>query len=69
MTDVKGRIVALFHWGVEQGLMGPNPVHGIRKPRAKSRGSQAVLGPPDDPVNPNHNPTLESTPHRLKRTR
>lgn len=42
-NHVKSHIVALFNWGVEQGLIGVNPVKGIRKPRAKSRGSQAVI--------------------------
>jgi integrase len=40
---VKSRIVALFNWGVEQGLISTNPVKGIRKPQLKSRGSQAVI--------------------------
>jgi integrase len=42
-NHVKSRIVALFSWCVEQGLTEENPVKGIRKPRAKSRGSQSLI--------------------------
>jgi integrase len=42
-NHVKSRIVALFNWGVEQGFILSNPIKGIRKPRAMSRGSSALI--------------------------
>jgi integrase len=42
-NHVKGRVAAVLNWGVDQGLIGTNPVKGIKKPRAKSRGSEALL--------------------------
>jgi integrase len=46
-NHVKSRIVALFNWGVEQGLIASNPAKGIRKPRARSRGCHAVIDGPE----------------------
>jgi integrase len=42
-NHVKSRIVALFNWGADQGLIATNPVKAIRKPKAMSRGSQALI--------------------------
>jgi integrase len=41
----KTRVVTLFQFGVEQGLLAGNPVRGIRKPAQRSRGTQALIAP------------------------
>jgi integrase len=39
----KTRIVTLFRWGVEEGLLAANPVQGIKKPPQRSRGTQTLV--------------------------
>ncbi len=41
----KTRLVTLFRWGVEQGLLTSNPIKGIRKPPQRSRGTQTLVTP------------------------
>jgi integrase len=41
----KTRIVTLFRWGVEQGLLAVNPIQGIKKPPQRSRGTQTLVAP------------------------
>jgi integrase len=41
----KTKLVALFHWGVAQGLLSATPIRGIRKPPQRSRGVEAVVSP------------------------
>jgi integrase len=44
-AHVKSRIIAVFNWAVEQELIGLNPLKGLRKPKAKSRGVQVLISP------------------------
>lgn len=37
------RIVALFNWSVAAGLLATNPITGLQKPQAVSRGASALL--------------------------
>jgi integrase len=46
-NHVKCRVVALFRWAVDQEFLATNPVRGIRKPPARSRGSDALIRPED----------------------
>jgi integrase len=41
----KNRVVMLFNFAVQQGLLASNPVRGIRKPPQRSRGTQALITP------------------------
>jgi integrase len=41
----KTRLIALFRWSVEQELLSVNPIAGIRKPPARSRGQDVVISP------------------------
>jgi integrase len=43
--DAKTRLVTLFRWGVDHGLLAANPIQGIRKPRVRSRGAEALVPP------------------------
>jgi integrase len=42
-NHVKSRVVAMMNWAVQEGLIAVNPIKGIKKPAARSRGSQAVI--------------------------
>jgi integrase len=42
-NTAKVRLVAMFRWGVEEGLLADNPIRGIRKPPVKSRGREALI--------------------------
>jgi integrase len=44
-NHVKSRVVAVFNWAVAQELMPSNPVKGLKKPNARSRGAQALVSP------------------------
>jgi hypothetical protein len=44
-NHVKSRVVAVLNWAVAQELMPSNPVKGLKKPNARSRGAQALLSP------------------------
>jgi integrase len=39
------RVVAAFNWAVAQGIARDNPLKGIYKPHAKSRGAQVLITP------------------------
>jgi integrase len=59
-NHVKSRIVALFNWGVEQGFIASNPVKGIKKPRAKSRGCCTLISQDE------HETLLAAAPEYLR---
>jgi integrase len=46
-NHVKSRILAVFNWAVEQALLNRNPVKGLKKPKAKSRGVRTLISPAD----------------------
>lgn len=37
------RVIALFNWAVRCGMLPKNPLAGLRKPRAVSRGTSALI--------------------------
>jgi hypothetical protein len=41
----KTRLVTMFNFAVEQGLIDRNPIKAIRKPPQRSRGSQTLITP------------------------
>jgi integrase len=59
-NHVKARVVAVFNWAVNQELLASNPVKGLKKPKARSRGTQALLDGEE------HAKLLESAPGYLR---
>jgi integrase len=59
-NHVKSRVVAVFNWAVAQELMRSNPVKGLKKPKARSRGAQALIRPAD------HARLVETAPAYLR---
>jgi integrase len=47
VSVAKVRVLALFHWAVEQELLAINPIQGLKKPPQRSRGAAAVISPED----------------------
>ncbi len=43
----KTRLVAMFRWGVEEGVLTFNPIAGIRKPSQRSWGREALISVED----------------------
>lgn len=46
-NHVRCRIVAAYNWAVEQELLPSNPLKGLKKPRALTRGADALVSPAD----------------------
>ena len=42
-NHVASRILAIFNWGVREGVLVANPLKGLSKPRARSRGVEALI--------------------------
>jgi integrase len=59
-NHVKSRVAAVFNWAVAQELIQSNPVAGIKKPKARSRGTQALLTPEE------HARLMEAAPPYLR---
>lgn len=40
---VRCRVLAVFNWAVSRDLLPANPIRGLRKPRPRTRGADAVI--------------------------
>lgn len=59
-NHVLSRLLAVFNWAVKRDLMATNPLSGLRKPKAMSRGTNAVISPED------HALLMEAAPKYLR---
>jgi hypothetical protein len=59
-NHVKSRMVTVFNWAVQQELLASNPLTGLKKPKAKSRGVQTLILPTD------HARLMEAAPPYLR---
>jgi integrase len=56
-----GVILTAFRWAVEEGLITRQPLVGMKKPKAKSRGREALIGRNPEERAANHQRILDAT--------
>lgn len=59
-NHVLSRILAVYNWAVKRELMAINPLRGLRKPKARCRGTQTLIAPE------NHVLLMEGAPPYLR---
>lgn len=55
-------LVAMLNWAVRSGLIAKNPLTGIEKPGASSRGAESLVGNDKEEAEANHGKILAAVP-------